>query len=54
MTPPKEVLQFLREIASKGGKERSRKLSAARRKEIAAIASKARWGKKKPGGNGQQ
>ena len=53
MNTPKEVLAFLREIGSKGGKERSRKLSVARRKEIAAIASRARWGKKKPSGNGQ-
>jgi hypothetical protein len=33
--------------ASKGGKERARRLSASKRKSIAKKASKARWGSSK-------
>ena len=50
---PKEVLEFLREIGSKGGKERSRKLTEARRKVISGIASEARWGETKSGKRGR-
>lgn len=32
----------------KGGKARAKALSPERRKEIAAAAAKARWGKQKP------
>jgi hypothetical protein len=34
-------------MGRKGAKNRAKKLSAARRKEIASKAAQARWGKKK-------
>jgi hypothetical protein len=40
----------VRELASLGGKARSKKLSAARRKEIAKDAIAARWAKSKKKG----
>ena len=46
MKAPTVVVKFLREIASKGGQQRTKNLSPERRREIARIASKARWGKK--------
>lgn len=36
----------LRQFAKLGGKARAAKLTPERRKEIAAIAAKARWAKK--------
>jgi hypothetical protein len=47
MTPTKELT--VREFASMGGKARFKKLTAKRRKEIAAAGAHARWGKKKGG-----
>jgi hypothetical protein len=45
MTPTKELT--ITEFARMGGEARKKKLSAKRRKEIAAKASRTRWGKKK-------
>jgi len=42
---PKQMT--VREMAIKGGKARAKNLTAARRKEIASTAAKARWGTKK-------
>ena len=37
-----------RELQSRGGKARARKLTKARRKEIARAAARARWKRDKP------
>jgi len=39
-------LQFLKEAASKGGRNRAKKLSKRRRREIAIKANGARWANK--------
>jgi hypothetical protein len=41
------VAEYIRDLASKGGKARSKQLTSARRKAIARTAAKARWNKKK-------
>jgi hypothetical protein len=38
--------EYIKKNASKGGRARAKKLSAARRKEIGRKAARARWGKK--------
>jgi hypothetical protein len=46
MTPAQKAAKILSKLgASKGGKERAKKLSPERRKEIGEIAANARWGK---------
>jgi hypothetical protein len=45
--PSPEVRAWLRGITSEGGKARAKSLSAARRKEIAKTAARARWKKKR-------
>ena len=41
---PAVVRRFYAKMGRKGGKARARKLSKARRREIAEQASRARWG----------
>lgn len=50
----KSARQYIQEITSKGGKARAKKLSPARRREIARNAIAARWAKAKgkKGGSG--
>jgi hypothetical protein len=41
------IAAYLRNLASQGGKARGKKLSAARRKQIAKKAARTRWAKRK-------
>lgn len=47
---PEEVLEFLRNMAVKGGKARVAKMTPEERKESARRAVKARWAKAKKKG----
>jgi hypothetical protein len=47
MKPEDAVAQYVRGLASRGGKARAKKLSAKRRKQIAAKAARTRWGRRK-------
>lgn len=44
---PEAVREWYRDIGKRGGAGRARKLSARRRSEIARLAARARWAKKK-------
>lgn len=41
-----DISRVMREMGSKGGKNRAKKLTAEKRKEIARKAAAARWKKK--------
>jgi len=41
------IAEYVRKIASLGGRRRAQKLSAKRRTEIARKAARARWGRGK-------
>lgn len=43
--------QFARSGGLKGGKARAKKLTAQERSQIAATAARARWTKRRPGGD---
>ena len=43
MKPTDPVGEYVRKLASLGGKARRKKLSAKRRKQIARKAARARW-----------
>lgn len=43
----KSVIQFLKKIGKKGGRNRAKKLSPERRREIALLAINTRWKDKK-------
>jgi hypothetical protein len=43
----KTIKEYIHEITSKGGRARADKLTAKRRREIAAKAAKKRWAKAK-------
>jgi hypothetical protein len=47
MKPEDAVARYVRGLASRGGKARAKKLSARRRKQIAAKAGRTRWGRRK-------
>ena len=42
-----EVKEYLRQIASKGGKARAKALSKEKRQAIGKSGAKARWGRRK-------
>ncbi len=44
--PRGPVAEYIRKLASAGGKGRAKKLTAKRRKEIAKKGARARWRKK--------
>jgi len=46
MKPKDPVAEYVRKLASAGGKARKKKLTAKRRKAIAKKAARARWRKK--------
>jgi hypothetical protein len=46
MKLPPNIQEFFKKSGAKGGRARSKSLSAKRRREIASNASKARWEKK--------
>ena len=46
MKPEDPVAEYVRKLASAGGKARKKKLTAKRRKAIAKKAARARWRKK--------
>ena len=48
MKMPSKVQAFFERAGKQGGEARAKSLTPARRKEIAAHASKTRWAKKKP------
>ena len=50
MKLPEEVMELFRKAGAQGGKKRSTRLSAARRREIAIMGGKARWPKKQARG----
>jgi len=43
MKPKDAVAEYVRKLASAGGKGRAKKLTAKRRKEIAKKAARMRW-----------